>query len=54
MLRLLIGYLKHSSKKDTKEAIINPLPGEWNEKSLNFWSLILHIKPGRLERIIKK
>lgn len=42
------------SKKDIKEAITNPLPGEWSEKSLNFWSLVLKVKPGRTERIIKK
>ena len=42
------------NKKDIKKAIANPLPGEWDEKSLNFWSLILNIKPGSTERIIKK
>ena len=26
-------------KKDIKEAIKNPLPGEWNQKSLIFWDL---------------
>lgn len=45
---------KAYSEKDIKEAIASPLPGEWNRKSLNFWSLILNIRPGRTERIIKK
>ena len=40
-------------KKDIKEAIANPLPGEWNEKSLNFWSLVLDVKPGHTDRKIK-
>ena len=40
-------------KKDIKEAITNPLPGEWNKKSLNFWSLILDVKPGQTNRKIK-
>ncbi|MEA1962973.1 MAG: hypothetical protein U9M94_01905 [Patescibacteria group bacterium] len=31
------------SKKDIKKAVINPMPGEWNDKSLNFWSLIFNI-----------
>ncbi len=38
------------SKQDIKDAIINPLPGEWNKKSLNFWSLILEVTPGSLKR----
>jgi len=37
-------------KEDIKKAIIDPLPGEWDEKSLNFWSLILNIKPGSIKR----
>ena len=42
------------SKKDIKEAIVHPLPGEWNKKSLNFWSLILNIKPGNTLRSFSK
>ncbi len=45
---------KTYNEKDIKEAVINPLPGEWNKKSLNFWSLILNVKPGKTERIIQK
>ena len=41
-------------KKDIKEAIKNPLPGEWNKKSLNFWGLILGVKPGIGKRMIPK
>lgn len=41
------------SKKDIKEVIIHPLPGEWNKKSLNFWSLVLDIRPGHTGRKIE-
>ncbi len=33
------------SHKDIEETVSNPLPGEWNKKSLNFWTLVLGIKP---------
>jgi hypothetical protein len=36
---------KQYSKEEIKEIIKNPLPGEWNEKSLNYWSFILNVKP---------
>ncbi|KKT41842.1 MAG: hypothetical protein UW30_C0004G0041 [Candidatus Giovannonibacteria bacterium GW2011_GWA2_44_13b] len=38
------------TKKEIRECIEKPLPGEWNKKSLNFWSLILNAKPGNLRR----
>ena len=39
---------------DIKDAVVNPLPGEWSKKSLNFWALILDIKPGQIgKRIIR-
>ena len=42
------------SKRDIKEALIYPLPGEWNRKSLNFWGLVLNIKPDLTnQRVIK-
>lgn len=39
---------------DLKEAITHPLPGEWNHKSLNFWSLVLDVKPGLIKRNVSK
>ena len=39
-------------KKDIEEAVENPLPGEWSKKSLHFWSFILGVKAGSLERRI--
>ena len=41
-------------KSDIKDTIVHPLPGEWSGKSLNFWSLILDVKPGRTERRVEK
>lgn len=31
--------------KSIKSVVAKPLAGEWNKKSLNFWSLILEVKP---------
>jgi hypothetical protein len=36
--------------KDIREAIKHPFSGEWDKKSINFWSLILGIKHGDLAR----
>ena len=36
---------KQYNKEEIKEVVKNPLPGEWNEKSLNYWSLIFNVKP---------
>lgn len=42
------------SKEDLKDVITNPLPGQWNKKSLNFWGLVLGVQPGQIHgRIIK-
>lgn len=32
-------------RKDIKQQVKNPLPGEWSNKSLNYWSIIFDIKP---------
>ncbi len=44
---------KTYSKQEIKEVIINPLPGEWSKKSLNFWGLVLDVNPGQTIRKIK-
>ncbi len=41
------------NKEDIKKLVINPLPGEWNKKSLNFWSLIMRVKSKNSNRKIK-
>ena len=39
-------WLIDNYKKDEiREAIINPLPGEWDRKSLNLWSIVFSVKP---------
>jgi len=38
---------KTYTKEDIKSCVINPLPGEWNKKSMNFWSLIFNIQPSK-------
>ena len=40
--------------KEVSKVLKNPLPGEWNKKSLNFWSLMLRIKPNVHARKISK
>lgn len=36
-----------------KKTVLNPFPGEWNKKSLNFWSLVFSITPIKTIRNIK-
>lgn len=42
------------TKDEISDVIIHPLPGEWNKKSLNFWSIILGVKPGDTTRKVQK
>ena len=35
---------------DIIEAIENPFSGEWNKKSLYFWSFVLGVKAGNTAR----
>ncbi len=41
---------KTYSQKDIKKCLENPLPGEWNKKSMTFWSLLLDVKPNHVLR----
>ncbi|MFW6283364.1 MAG: hypothetical protein ACOC1P_04915, partial [Minisyncoccales bacterium] len=41
---------KTYSKEEIKYYIKNPLPGEWNEKSLNFWAFITKVNPDTKNR----
>ena len=40
------------SREEIKDAIKHPLAGEWNRKSINYWSLVLDVTPGSLVRNI--
>ncbi len=37
-------------KEDIKEAVRNPMSGEWSKKSLHFWELVLDVKAGSTAR----
>lgn len=42
------------TKEDIKDCLINPLPGEWNNKSIAFWSLLMDVQPGKTNvRVLK-
>lgn len=40
------------TKADIAETIQNPFAGEWNKKSLYFWSFIFNVKAGSTKRNI--
>lgn len=62
--RIITNILNHGTKeatdwlfatfeiKDIREAIENPFPGEWNKKSLHFWSMLLEVQVGDTTRKI--
>lgn len=35
------------TKEDIKDCLTSPLPGEWNNKSIVFWSLLMDVEPGK-------
>ena len=41
------------TKKDIVELFTNSMRGEWNKKSLNFWSLIFNVVPKNQGRQVK-
>ena len=43
----------HYDRKNIVNAVKYPLPGEWNRKSLNFWSLMLDVIPESTKRKIR-
>lgn len=38
------SLFKIYDKQNLKKVVANPLPGEWNKKSLNYWQLVFGIK----------
>ena len=38
------------SKREIQAVLRQPLPGEWNDKSLNVWSWLFNITPQRTKR----
>ncbi len=39
-------------KDDITEAIVNPFSGEWDKKSIHFWSFVFGVKAGSTKRNI--
>jgi len=44
---------KQYNKKEIKEVVADPLPGEWNAKSLNLWSIVFDVKSKITKRKIR-
>lgn len=40
---------KTYQKEDIKDCLVHPMPGEWNKKSLYFWSFMLDVTPGKAD-----
>jgi len=43
---------KAYKKDEIREVVEKPLPGEWNDKSFNFWSIVFGIEPEKAVRVI--
>ena len=40
-------------KSNIAKTVKHPLPGEWNDKSLNYWSIIFNIKPKKTKNVLR-
>jgi len=47
---LLFKYYK---RKDIKKMVARPMPGEWNKKSLNYWSIIFGLDHKELKNVLR-
>lgn len=45
---------KTYTKEDIKDCLTSPLPGEWNNKSIVFWSLLMDVEPGQVQKRVLK
>lgn len=41
----LLWLFKAYPRQDIGEVAAHPRPGEWNRKSLNYWSLVFGLEP---------
>ena len=41
------------SAKEIKQTVKNPRPGEWNDKSLNYWSIIFDMEPKKTKNVLR-
>lgn len=44
---------KFYSSDEIKEAVANPLKGEWNEKSINYWTIIFDLDKSKLKYALR-
>lgn len=42
---VLLWLFKAYPLQDIAEVVAHPRPGEWNRKSLNYWSLVFGVEP---------
>ena len=43
---------KTYTKEDIKDCLTHPMSGEWNNKSIVFWSLLMDVEPGQVNKRI--
>ena len=41
------------NKNEIKAQVENPMPGEWNNKSLNYWSIIFDVNPKKTKHVLR-
>ena len=46
----LLWLFNTYSRERIAAVVAHPRPGEWNKRSLNYWSLVLDVKPVLRER----
>jgi len=51
--RAAIWLFKTYPENEIRNFVVHPAPGEWSNKSLNYWSLIFGVKPEVKGRKIK-
>lgn len=43
---------EHYTEQEIRSVVHHPIPGMWNKKSLNFWSVVYDIQPEKTMRSI--
>lgn len=41
------------TREEIKQVVKNPRPGEWDDKSLNYWSVIFDLKPKKIKHVLR-
>lgn len=45
--------LKIYNKNEIKKVLETPRPGEWSDKSLNYWRLIFNLEPIKTKNVLR-